>query len=139
MPTAERRLLAGDLRSVCMRMSRRIRFSDKTVLPPHQVTVLAKLDQAVRTPRELATLECVSAPSMSRTVAALVDQGLVRRADDPDDGRQVRLHLTTEGRRVLAEVRRSRDEWVRTRLGHLSDEECAVLRQAVDILDRVVA
>ncbi|NNG37777.1 MarR family transcriptional regulator [Flexivirga sp. ID2601S] len=121
-----------------MRMSRRIRFSGEGLLPPHQATVLVKLDKDVLTPRQLAEIECVSAPSMTRTVAALVDQGLVRREPDPDDGRQVRLHLTRDGRERLAEIRRSRDEWVRNRLGALTDDECAVVREAVDILERVV-
>lgn len=124
-----------------MRISRRVRFSgagDGT-LPPHQVSVLGKLDKQIRTPRELAEIECVSAPSMTRTVNALVDQGLVRRGADPDDGRQVHLQLTPEGRKTLTSIRRSRDEWVRSRIDDLTDEECAVVRQAVDILERVVA
>ncbi|WP_265443647.1 MarR family winged helix-turn-helix transcriptional regulator [Flexivirga meconopsidis] len=138
MTSAERRKLAGDLRSVVLRMSRRIRFSGEAILPPHQATVLLKLDKEVLTPRQLAQIECVSAPSMTRTVSALVDQGLVRREDDPDDGRQVRLHLTRDGRARLADIRRSREEWMRSHMGGLSDEECAVLREAVDILERVV-
>jgi len=122
-----------------MRISRRVRFSGGAVLPPHQVSVLAKLETQVRTPRELAEIECVSAPSMTRTVNALVDQGFVRRESDPDDGRQVRLQITPEGRKKLLGIRRSRDEWVHTRIRNISDEECDVLRQAADILDRVVS
>ena len=136
---AERRRLAVDLRSVCMRVSRRVRFSGGAVLPPHQVSVLGKLETQVRTPRELADIECVSAPSMTRTVNALVDQGYVRRESDPDDGRQVRLQITPAGRKKLAGIRRSRDEWVHARIRNISDEECDVLRQAADILERVVS
>jgi len=136
---AERRQLAVDLRSVCMRISRRVRFSGGGVLPPHQVSVLSKLDQQVRTPRELADLECVSAPSMTRTLNALVEQGFVRREADPDDGRQVRLQLTAQGRKMIAGIRRSRDEWMHVRMRDVSDEESAVLRQAADILERVVS
>jgi DNA-binding MarR family transcriptional regulator len=138
---AEHRRLAVDLRSVCMRISRRVRFSDsgRNSLPPHQVSVLGKLEKQIRTPRELAEIECVSAPSMTRTVNALVEQGLVRRDADPDDGRQVHLQLTPDGRKSLSAVRRSRDEWVYSRMADLTEEECAVLRDAVDILERVVS
>ncbi|RNI23982.1 MarR family transcriptional regulator [Flexivirga caeni] len=122
-----------------MRVSRRVRFSGGGLLPPHQVSVLAKLDQQVRTPRELAQIECVSAPSMTRTVNALVEQGFVGREPDPDDGRQVRLQLTPEGRKKLTGIRRSRDEWVHARMADLTEEECEVVRQAVDILERVVS
>ncbi|WP_446666996.1 MarR family winged helix-turn-helix transcriptional regulator [Flexivirga sp. B27] len=140
MTPAERRRLAVDLRSVCMRISRRVRFSgaDRSVLPPHQVSVLGKLEKQIRTPRELAEIECVSAPSMTRTVNALVEHGYVRRDADPDDGRQVHLQLTPEGRKTLTAIRRSRDEWVYSRMNDLTEEECAVLREAADILDRVV-
>ncbi|GAB3490506.1 MarR family transcriptional regulator [Flexivirga lutea] len=141
MTPAERKHLAVDLRSVCMRISRRVRFSGagQDTLRPHQVSVLGKLDNRIRTPRELAEIECVSAPSMTRTVNALVEQGFVRRDADPEDGRQVHLQLTPEGRKTLSAIRRSRDEWVYSRMVDLSEEECAVLRQAADILERVVA
>lgn len=122
-----------------MRISRRVRFSSsRSSLPPHQVSVLGKLEKHIRTPRELAEIECVSAPSMTRTVNALVEQGFVRRDADPDDGRQVHLQLTPEGRKTLSAIRRSRDEWVYSRMADLSEEECVVLRQAADILERVV-
>lgn len=124
-----------------MRISRRVRFSGTgwSTLRPHQVSALSKLDKHIRTPRELAEIECVSAPSMTRTINALVEQGLVRRDADPDDGRQVHLQLTPEGRKTLSAIRRSRDEWVHSRMNDLSEEECAVLREAADILDRVVS
>lgn len=123
-----------------MRISRRVRFSGagRSVLPPHQVSVLGKLETQIRTPRELAEIECVSAPSMTRTVNALVEHGYVRRDADPDDGRQVHLQLTPEGRKTLTAIRRSRDEWVYSRMNDLTEDECAVLREAADILDRVV-
>jgi len=122
-----------------MRVSRRVRFSGGGLLPPHQVSVLGKLEKQIHTPRELAEIECVSAPSMTRTVNALVEQGFVSREADPDDGRQVRLQLTPEGRKTLLGIRRSRDEWVHARMTKLTDEECDVLRQATDILERVVS
>jgi len=122
-----------------MRISRRARFESVETVAPHQFSVLAKLEKNVMTPRQLADIECVSAPSMTRTVGALVDKGLVQRTDDPDDRRQVRLHLTKEGKQVLTSGRRTRDEWMLSRIAGLSDEECQVLEQAREILDRVVA
>lgn len=137
--TADRRQLAADLRSACMRVSRRTRFAKDAILPPHQTSVLAKLSDRVLTPRELADIECVSAPSMTRTVGCLVDKGLVRREADPSDGRQVRLFITEDGRTTLVQVRAQRDEWMLARLTTLSEQECAVLDQAAEILGRVVS
>ena len=94
MTRAERDRLTSDLRMACMRISRRVRFESTTSLAPHQFSVLARLEEQPHTPNQLAAIEKVSAPSMSRTVAGLVEVGLVARADDPTDGRQVILSLT---------------------------------------------
>ena len=76
--------LANDLRLACMRISRRVRFESTDTIAPHQFSVLARLDGTPRTPRELADIEKVSAPSMTRTVAGLVELGLVARQRRPD-------------------------------------------------------
>lgn len=129
--------LAGELRLACMRISRRVRFESTHEVPPHQFSVLVRLEEAPRTPGELADIERVSAPSMTRTVAALVQRGLVERTADPSDGRQVILSLTPEAKRVLKEIRRRRDQWVTVRVKHLSPEEQDVLLKAAAILSRV--
>lgn len=136
---AARRRLATELRQVCMRISRRSRFENTQELAPHQFSVLAQVEKGVDRAGELARIECVSAPSMSRTVAALVDRGLLARADDPEDGRASVLSLTTDGRACLHGVRRSRDAWMLTRIDSLTDEECRTLERAGEILERVAA
>ncbi|SES45201.1 DNA-binding transcriptional regulator, MarR family [Pedococcus cremeus] len=131
--------LAGELRLACMRISRRVRFESTHEVPPHQFSVLVRLEETPRTPGELAEIERVSAPSMTRTVGALVERGLVARTADPSDGRQVILSLTVEGRRVLKEIRRRRDQWMTVRVKSLSPEEQDVLRRAASILSRVAS
>ena len=91
------------------------------------------------TPKDLATIEKVSAPSMTRTVNALVDLGLVARADDPTDGRQVILSLTPAGRETIKETRRRRHQWFASQLETLTDDERALLVQATALLERVAA
>lgn len=139
MTRGERDRLTSDLRMACMRISRRVRFESPATLAPHQFSVLARLEQRPRTPKELAAIEKVTAPSMSRTVAALVEAGMVARADDPADGRQVILSLTPEGRRTLRDIRRRRDQWFAARLEKLTDDERALLAQATALLERVAA
>ena len=129
--------IAGELRLACRRISRRGRFESTLEVPPHQFSVLARLQEAPRTPGELAEIERVSPPSMTRTVAALVERGLVARTADPSDGRQVILSLTPEARRVLREIRRRRDQWMTVRVKSLTPEEQDILRQAASILSRV--
>lgn len=129
--------LGGELRLACMRISRRVRFESTHEVPPHQFSVLVRLEEAPRTPGELADIERVSAPSMTRTVSALVERGLVDRTADPSDGRQVILSLTPEAKRMLKEIRRRRDQWMTVRVKKLSPEEQEILRRASAILSRV--
>jgi DNA-binding MarR family transcriptional regulator len=74
---------------------------------------------------------------MTRTVAGLVELGLVSRQDDPTDGRQVILSLTPAGTVLLKDTRRRRDQWMATRLRGLSVEERETLARASEILLRV--
>jgi DNA-binding MarR family transcriptional regulator len=74
---------------------------------------------------------------MTRTVAALVERGLVERTADPEDRRQVILSLTPDARTLLKDIRRKRDAWMSVRVGHLAPEEQEILQQAAAILTRV--
>ncbi len=139
MTRAQKDRLTSDLRMVCMQISRRVRFESTLDVAPHQFSVLARLENGPRTPKEVAEIEQVSPPSMSRTVNGLVEMGLVARADDPTDGRQIILSLTTEGKKAVRETRRRRDQWLATRLEHLSDDERALLAEAAALLERVAA
>lgn len=126
--------LASDLRLACMRISRRVRYESDLLLPPHQFSVLSRLEDGAKTNSELAEIEGVSAPSMKRTTNCLVEAGYVGRADDPSDGRQVILSLTPEGLKTLRRIRRHRDEWMLRRFEHLTEGELAVLVSARDLL-----
>ncbi|GAA1138403.1 MarR family winged helix-turn-helix transcriptional regulator [Ornithinicoccus hortensis] len=131
--------LAHDLRIACMRVSRRVRFEASSNIAPHHFSVLVRLADSPSTVGDLATSERVSAPSMSRTVSALVDRGLVARAGSPDDGRVVQLSLTDEGQATVVSERAKRDAWMSDRLGRLTSRERDVLTRATEILGRVLA
>ena len=131
--------LANDLRLACMRISRRVRFESTQDVAPHQFSVMARLEDNALTPRELAAIECVSPPSMTRTVAGLVELGVVTRTDDPLDGRQVFISLTAQGGSLLSETRRRRDAWMASRLKGISVDEREVLVKATAILTRIAS
>ena len=86
---------------------------------------------------ELAALEYVQPPSMTRVVAGLEEIELVRRTPHPTDGRQILLDATDAGRKLLAVDRERRDAWLCHRLKELSPQERATLRDAALILERV--
>jgi DNA-binding MarR family transcriptional regulator len=131
--------LSNDIRLACMRISRRVRFESDRELPPHHFSVLCRLEDTHRTNSELADIERVSAPSMKRTTGALVERGYLARADDPEDGRQVFLSLTPEGRKVLRRIRRHRDEWMLERFETLTDDERDLLQRAAVVLAKVAS
>ncbi len=122
-----------------MRATRRLRAEKSDAdLSDAQYAVLAVLDrQGPTTPRDLAAHERVQPPSMTRTVACLLDRGLVTRTDHPADGRQVLVALSDAGRATVRETRRRRDAWLARRLSQLTPGERATLADASEILRRI--
>jgi DNA-binding MarR family transcriptional regulator len=91
------------------------------------------------TPRQLAEVERVRPPSMTKVLAVLEEQGFVERAPHPTDRRQCILTATSTGAALIRENRRLREAWLARELAQLSDEERATLHAAVDILGRLAS
>jgi DNA-binding MarR family transcriptional regulator len=132
--------LAIELRTAVMRTSRRLRIeATGDVITPGQYTVLAHLHTESQTLRELAEREHVQAPSMTRIVNALTEQGFVSRSPDPADGRQIQIAITAAGEDVLAEARSQRTAWLAQRVAGLSEEDRLTLSQAARIMQEMSA
>lgn len=130
--------LANAVRTSCQQVSRRVRFEANPDLAPHHAGVLFKLLDGTRTPSELAELERVAAPSMTRTVNCLVERGLVSLSGNPNDGRSKLVALTDAGREALEKTVRARDDWMMQRLAGLSEADQEILRAATEVLNRVL-
>ncbi|QBR93516.1 MarR family winged helix-turn-helix transcriptional regulator [Nocardioides euryhalodurans] len=132
--------LASQLRLSVMRLRRRLaneRHPDNE-LSLNAMAVLGSLYRhGELTVGELAALEMVQPPSMTRTVNCLADGGHVVRRKHETDGRQVVVVLTDSGRQTVLADRRRRDAWLARRLAELSPHERAVLREAAPILERL--
>jgi len=130
---------AHELRRALGLAARRVRAERGAAdLPDPQFNVLALLAaHGTTTPGRLAELERVQRPSMTRTVACLVDRGLVVKLESPDDGRQVLVALTDAGSAEVTETRRRRDVWLSQRLAEMSADERACLAQAAVLLRRM--
>ena len=115
-----------------------MRFESTDELAPHLVSALAHLAKGPCTPGELAELERVAPPSMTRTLNCLVEKGLVTRDDNPSDGRSKLLVLTEAGEATMTRIRQARDDWMLRQLEGLTKPEQDLLREAAVLLDRVV-
>lgn len=137
-PDPDTSALAHDLRIACMRVARRVRYDADNTIPPHLFSILVRLAEQPRTVGELASIEQVSAPSMSRAVGQVCDAGWTARSADEHDGRLVRLTLTPEGEETVRRERAHRDAWMTERLEGLTGAQRTLLREATDLLAEVV-
>lgn len=131
--------LASRLRLVITRSARRLRQQSDPALSPTQAAALATIERAgPLTPSELARIERVQRPTISRVTARLGQAGLLERLPDELDGRGVRLRVTPEGRRTLRELRNRKTAYLAERLERLDPENRAVLAQASGLLERLL-
>lgn len=85
---------------------------------------------------ELASAVGLHLSRASRACDRLVEAGLVKREDDPDDRRSLRLTLTVDGQAVITDVARARRAAVQPALRRLDTEDRA---QLVGVLERFTA
>ncbi|AYG03203.1 MarR family winged helix-turn-helix transcriptional regulator [Gryllotalpicola protaetiae] len=88
-------------------------------------------------PGDLARLEAVAAPTMTRLVADLEARGLVTRKPDPTDGRSFFVVATDAGIDAIRRARFERAERVAALLDGLPPEQLAAVKAAIDGLETV--
>ena len=132
--------LAAELRVGVMRLRRRLaneRHPDNDLSLGQMAVLGLLLRRGDLTIGELARLERVRPPSMTRTVTCLEEDGHIERRPHETDGRVVVVSLTDHGREVVLADRKRRDAWLAVQLTHLTTDERAALRRAAPILDRL--
>ncbi len=126
-------------RLAIVRLARKQRQQAGTGLTPSLQSALAMID--VRGPLtlgELAAVEQISPPTITRIVSKLEAMDLVARAADPGDGRVTRVDVTANGHGQLEESRERRDVWLRRRLDDLAPADLAALVAAIGPLERLL-
>jgi DNA-binding MarR family transcriptional regulator len=142
MPTGRRSphvQVAIALSEAITRFNRRMRQARPVgELSLAQISALQSLEVAgAMTPRELADVERVQPPTITKIVARLEEKGLIQRTPHPTDGRQVILAPSPQGRQLINEYGRFRDEWLAQRLAQLSPEDREALQRAAEIIARL--
>ncbi|MDP9308671.1 MAG: MarR family transcriptional regulator [Actinomycetota bacterium] len=88
--------------------------------------------------RELAALEGMSAPGMSKYVGRLEAAGLILRDPSDEDRRRIGLRVSPEGERVLRSVKSRRTAWLAARLRELSEAELEIVDAAIESLQELI-
>jgi DNA-binding MarR family transcriptional regulator len=132
--------IANAVHSAAIHLLRRLRKEDeKAGIGPARLSVLSVLvfGGPMRL-SELARIEQVKPPTMTKLVAALEDGALVKRHADGADARAYRVQATRRGTTLLHEGRRRRVAKLAAALRRVHQDELAVLMRAADIIERVV-
>jgi DNA-binding MarR family transcriptional regulator len=136
---AEPAQLADHLHSAAIHLLRRLRRTDpQTGVSAAQLSALSVLMGGPRTLGELAALEQVQPPTMSRLVRELEGAGLVTRTRDADDARVVWVRWTKQGQAVLMRGRELRVLTLARQIEALPAGERAMLAEALGIVDRLL-
>ena len=133
--------VADALHSAAIHLLRGVRKEDaRTGVGPARLSALSVLVFAgpMRL-TELALIEQVKPPTMTKVIAGLEAAGLVGRRDDPEDARAVRLEATAQGTKLLQQGRRRRIKRLAAALQTLTLDELEVLAHAAAIVERVSA
>lgn len=130
--------LAFDLRETLSRGARLIRVESGP--PLSQLTVLGHLQrQGAMSTNDLAAAERVRPQSMSITVRALEDAGLVGRRPHPTDGRTVLIQLTRKGVKTLEDIFAVREDWLHAVIVEkLTEEERRELQRGLTLIKKIV-
>ena len=113
-----------------------LRLAGELPAPAH-FPLLMMLSEHSRTLTELATLRGVSLPTMSNSIAALVDHGWVRRSNGAADRRTVVVEVTSSGRAALDRVGRYAEGHLADALAPLDAASLRCLKAGLGVLKKV--
>jgi DNA-binding MarR family transcriptional regulator len=138
---ADPTVLANRLRPVLLQLNRQLRREIHSLgVTGGQVSLLVQIKYRPGIGiRELAALERMSVPGMSKFISRLEEAGLVQRAPVEGDQRRVGLTLTPAGQKVLRAVKSKLTAWLSARLRDLDPEELEAIDAAIEPLAHLLA
>jgi len=107
-------------------------------LAPAHYRILGMLKHGGGTVSSLAGQHAVTLATMSNSVAALADRGLVERVPSTQDRRSVQVRITPSGEEVLADLHTHFYQHISIALQDLSGQELTKLSTGMEILERVI-
>lgn len=130
---------AARLRMAIVRTGRRLRqeaAAETSGLTPTSTAALATIERhGPLTPSELAAIERVKRPTVTRTLGCLDREGLIERTPDPADGRSSLVSVNGAGRERLRRLRGRKNAYLAKRMRELPAADVATLERAAEILE----
>jgi DNA-binding MarR family transcriptional regulator len=132
---------AATLRMAIVRTARVLRqeaAAEAGGLTPTSTAALASVERhGPLTPSELAEIERVKRPTVTRTLGCLGREGLIERTPDPADGRSSLVSINGAGRERLRRLRGRKNAYLARRMRDLPAGDVRTLERAAEILDRM--
>jgi DNA-binding MarR family transcriptional regulator len=137
--TDTRSEIAALLHEQFARLARQMRTIELPAgITPERLSALSVIEK--RGPISVTALadnEMVRPATMSRMVAALVEDGLVKRTEDKNDGRGVLVSTTPKGKRAYQKAHEQRLQHFAELLSALSAEQLDAMRSLTTSLERL--
>jgi DNA-binding MarR family transcriptional regulator len=131
--------LVSRLRLTAMRLSRRLRKESGDDITPSQLAILATVERyGPLTLGGIAEVEGVQPPTVTRVVAWLEGEGMVRLAASDEDKRAKVATITAKGKKRLERIRLNRNAWLACRLDELTQQERDALQAAIPVLEKLL-
>jgi DNA-binding MarR family transcriptional regulator len=129
------------MHSAAIHLLRRVRDADASAMgisPARAAALSVLVFGGARSLTELAAEEQVTSATMSKLVAAMEAEGLVRRYPDVNDARSIRIEATPKARRILERGRARRLELLERLLTDATSAEIDAVGTAAEVLERVL-
>lgn len=100
-----------------------------------ELLVLAAVMDGADTPGAVAERQALPAPTVTRLVSRLAEQGLLERASDPADLRRFRLRLTPAGEAARTRIQMLGPQIAQDQFGFLPAAQVGAARAALEALE----
>jgi DNA-binding MarR family transcriptional regulator len=132
--------VAERLHSAAVHLSRRLRVEDEArgISGPRLSALSVLVSAGPMRIGELAVIEQVEPPTMTRLVDAMERDGQASRGPDPQDKRAVVVRATAKGGRALQNDRAQRVAMLAEGVRSLSPAQLAALARGVEVLEKMV-
>lgn len=132
-------VVADRVHSAAIHLLRRLRKQDEAIgLTAARMSALSVVVfGGPVTIGRLAEAEQVSGPTVTRLLAGMERDGLLKRTRDSDDRRVIWIRATPRGTRLLQEGRRRRIAALAAELAALDPVDLALLARAAELIERI--